>query len=240
MTDDGVDRPERGIDGLIFDWGGVFSIAPIAGMQGLERRLGWSEGSLLQLFAAAVAAAGEDDEPSPWHRLETGEITIEQFLERVTAHAPVVFGEEPVDMVAFATAFATLEWLIAAGTHWEVVHRIRELRADGYRTGLLTNNVAEWSDAWRSTIPVDELFDDVVDSSDVGLRKPDPAIYLLACERLGVAPERTVFLDDAERNVEAAKELGMRGIVVGPDPRDALHALNHLLTEESTAGPAKP
>ena len=230
----------RRIDGLIFDWGGVFSISPTTGLQALERRLGWAEGALFRLFAAAAAAAGDQPDASPRYLLETGRLALDEFVETIASHAPVVFGEEQVDLAAFRAAFSSLEWLVEAGTNWEVVHRIRELRHDGYRTGLLTNNVAEWSGAWRSTIPVEELFDDVVDSSEVGMRKPDPAIYLLACERLGVAPERTVFLDDAERNVEGARAVGMWGVVVGPDPHEALEQLDRILTEESRAGPAKP
>jgi len=92
-----------------------------------------------------------------------------------------------------------------------MVNRARRLRDEGYRVGLLTNNVREYGDAWKATIPM-EIFDDVVDSSEVGLRKPDPAIYLLTCERLGVEPTRAAFVDDIEANVIGARKLGMTGI----------------------------
>jgi putative hydrolase of the HAD superfamily len=77
---------------------------------------------------------------------------------------------------------------------------------------MLTNNVREWEPRWRAMLPVDELFEVVVDSAFVGLRKPDPAIYRLTCERLGVAPERCLFVDDIEANCTAAAGLGMAAV----------------------------
>ena len=77
---------------------------------------------------------------------------------------------------------------------------------------------------------VDELFDLVVDSCEEGVRKPDPAIFRTALDRLGVAdPARAIFLDDFEGNLVAARTLGMRVILVGPDPRPALDELAELL-----------
>src|SRR6476619_46553 len=72
------------------------------------------------------------------------------------------------------------------------------VRAAGYRTALLTNNVREWEPRWRAIFAVDELFELVVDSAFVGLRKPDPAIYRLPCDRLGLAAEQCLFVDDLE------------------------------------------
>jgi HAD superfamily hydrolase (TIGR01509 family) len=92
-----------------------------------------------------------------------------------------------------------------------------------------TNNVREGSDAWRDRIPVDDLFDAVVDSSAVGMRKPDPRIYLHTLDLLGVAdPARAVFLDDHPGNVAGAERAGLAGIVVA-DPAEALVALDLLL-----------
>ena len=91
---------------------------------------------------------------------------------------------------------------------------VRELRGRGVRAALLTNNVREWEPLWRSKLPeVDELFEVVVDSAFVGLRKPDPAIFELTLERLGgPSPERCVFVDDLELNCDAARELGMAAV----------------------------
>ena len=123
------------------------------------------------------------------------------------------------------------------GTHWPVVHRIRALQGDGIRLALLTNNVREFGDAWRSTFPVDDLFEVVVDSSHVGMRKPDPRIYLLTCERIGVDPEAAVFLDDNRDNVEAARALGMDAVhfMPGSDtPLPSLAELDEILARRGT------
>jgi putative hydrolase of the HAD superfamily len=115
--------------------------------------------------------------------------------------------------------------------HDVVVERIRALRSDGYRTGLVTNNVKEASTQWRELVPVDELFEVIVDSSAVGMRKPNPAIFLHALDLLGgVMPERSVFLDDAPGNVAGAKVAGLHAILVDPaDPTGALAELDELL-----------
>ncbi len=95
---------------------------------------------------------------------------------------------------------------------------------------MITNNIREYADAWRSLIPVEELFDLVVDSSRVGMRKPNPAIFRLTLERLGgLAPERTVFLDDCEGNVKAADSLGMKTVHVRDDISQAIAELDALL-----------
>jgi epoxide hydrolase-like predicted phosphatase len=111
-----------------------------------------------------------------------------------------------------------------------VVETVRAVRARGVRTAIVTNNVREYGDAWRTLVPVAELFDVVVDSSEEGIRKPDPRIFLLTLERLGVAdPTRVVFLDDFDGNLAAARALGMRTILVGADARPAMAELLALL-----------
>jgi epoxide hydrolase-like predicted phosphatase len=113
--------------------------------------------------------------------------------------------------------------------HEEVVDRVRSLRAEGYRTALVTNNIRELSSGWRALLPADELFDVVVDSSDVGVRKPNPAIFTIALERLGgIAPDRAVFLDDAPGNVAGARAAGLHAIEV-VDAADALRQLDAVL-----------
>jgi putative hydrolase of the HAD superfamily len=107
-----------------------------------------------------------------------------------------------------------------------------DARAAGMRfdTGEMFNNIREYGDAWRARLAIDELFDLVVDSCEEGVRKPDPAIFHTALDRLGVDdPRRAVFLDDFEGNLVAAREIGMHGILVGPDPRPALAELAALL-----------
>src|SRR5437763_14855102 len=97
----------------------------------------------------------------------------------------------------------------------QVIGYMRGLRDDGIRLALLTNNVREWEADWRAKLPdVDEIFEVIVDSGFVGMRKPDPEIYELTLERIGdgMHAEECVFVDDIEVNCDAARELGMVAI----------------------------
>ena len=117
------------------------------------------------------------------------------------------------------------------GAREAVVAATRRVRARGLRTALVTNNAREFSAGWRSLIPIGELFDAVIDSSEVGVRKPDPAIFSLALRELGgIAPEHAVFLDDFAGNVAAARRLGMHGVLVEDDPSGALAELERLVS----------
>jgi putative hydrolase of the HAD superfamily len=97
-----------------------------------------------------------------------------------------------------------------------MIELMRSLRDRGLRMALLTNNVREWEPLWRSMMPVDEIFELVVDSAFVGMRKPEPEIYELTLQRLrerdglgGLEPAECMFVDDIEVNCEAARTLGM-------------------------------
>lgn len=230
------------IGAVIFDYGGVFSTPLFRGIGDFEDRMGYPRGSLLELlfgdrsYVGIEGAAYREEREPPvetvahdWHRLEVGELSLDDWFAGVQARAPEVLGSE-IDMGAYLRFMAEMP----IGVHWPIVHRARELKAGGVPIALLTNNVAEWGDSWRSTIPVDELFEIVVDSSAVRLRKPDPAIYLLTCERVGVAPEACVFLDDNVDNVRAARALGMEAVQVGEDPFLAVAELDEILTRRGT------
>ena len=93
-----------------------------------------------------------------------------------------------------------------------MIARMRALRDHGYRMALLTNNVREWQPLWRTMLPVDEIFDVLVDSGFVGMRKPDAEIYELTLERLGLPAGACLFVDDTEVNCDAARELGMAAV----------------------------
>jgi putative hydrolase of the HAD superfamily len=112
-----------------------------------------------------------------------------------------------------------------------MIELVRELRGGGVRTALLTNNVREWEPLWRSKLPeIDELFDVVVDSAFVGVRKPDPAIYELTLERLGVSANECVFVDDLQPNCETARALGMLAVRF-ESPGQAAPAIRSALLE---------
>jgi epoxide hydrolase-like predicted phosphatase len=213
------------IEAVIFDYGGVLSTTPFAGIAEYERKMGYPEKSLAQLlFGRGASPQGptEDLPDHDWHLLETGRLTLDEFHQRLVERSEAALGR-PLDLGHYAQFLREL----GVGVHWMMVHRVRELRAAGYRTAILTNNVKEWGNYWKSSIPLD-LFDEIVDSCDVGLRKPDPAIYRLTCERLMVAPEAAVFLDDTRRHVEAARQVGLHAILVR-DPWAALDELDAVL-----------
>lgn len=110
----------------------------------------------------------------------------------------------------------------------DMVDLVMRLREAGLRTGILTNNVREFRDLWRWLLPYDEIFDDIVDSHEVGMRKPNAAIYELALTRLSAVAGRTAFLDDVLSNVEAAERLGLFGVVVDEDTTPAIAAVERL------------
>jgi putative hydrolase of the HAD superfamily len=94
-----------------------------------------------------------------------------------------------------------------------MIELMREVKRGGRRMALLTNNVREWEPLWRSMLPVDEIFEFVVDSAFVGMRKPDAPIYELTIARLaGVDAENCLFIDDLAPNIETARALGMRAV----------------------------
>ena len=187
-------------DILICDFGGVLTTPLLAGFLAYQDESGVSLERLGQAMAGAAAEHGDN----PLFQLERGEISEGEFAARVEAQL-----DERFDMARLATlCFEHLE------PNRAMVDYVRELRSRGLRAALLTNNVREWEARWRSKLPeIDELFEVVVDSAFVGMRKPDPAIYELTLDRLGGAdPERCVFVDDLEVNCATARELGMAAV----------------------------
>jgi putative hydrolase of the HAD superfamily len=118
-----------------------------------------------------------------------------------------------------------------------MIDLMRELKRD-HRMALLTNNVREWEPLWRSMLPVDELFELVVDSAFVGLRKPDPAIYRLTCDRLGVGPEACLFVDDVEVNCTAAEEFGMTAVLYRSSEQ-AIAEMREALRRDQLSEPSR-
>jgi epoxide hydrolase-like predicted phosphatase len=226
----------RPIELVIFDYGGVISVRLLNGLEVFEEKMGYPPGSVTRLMFGdsqshlASALGGDpgdgvapDDRLHDFHLLEMGRIGLAEYMTGLVARAPEILGR-PLDFDAYREFAASTPVSI----HWAVVQRIRTLSDAGVGLALLTNNVREFGDTWRRTFPV-ELFPVVVDSSDVGLRKPDRRIYELTCERAGVDPEAAVFLDDNFDNVDAASRLGIETVHVGVDPFAALAELDAVL-----------
>jgi putative hydrolase of the HAD superfamily len=207
------------IRAVIWDYGGVFSGSPFDAMAGVAREMGVDPGRYLEI----VFGPYDHDTDHPWHRLERGETTL------VDARAQIIeIGRrEGIDSDPFHLFTAMSRG--GGGMRDEVVAFARELKHSGLGCALVTNNALEFRDYWRRSIPLDELFHHVIDSSEVGLRKPDPKIFELALERLGVPAESAVFLDDYPGNVEAAQRVGIHGLLVTDAYGDALAELGRLL-----------
>jgi putative hydrolase of the HAD superfamily len=198
------------IRAVLFDFAGVITSSPWTAMAA-------AGGGSLELLIGPY----EEDTDHPWHQVERGEIPITQWAEEVRAH-----GREAGVEIDFSPLLSLLQEM---ELHHQVIERVRDLRAAGYRTALVTNNVREGSSTWRAMLPLDELFDVVVDSSEVGMRKPNPAIFHHALELLGgIDPAHAVFLDDSPGNVIGARRAGLHAIEVH-DPDEALAELAALL-----------
>jgi putative hydrolase of the HAD superfamily len=203
-------------DVLICDFGGVLTTPLQAGFLAYQEESGVS----LEELGKAMGRAAEEHGDHPLFMLERGEITEAEFRQRIERHL-----EDGFDLARLRTLyFERLD------PNAEMIEFVRELRGRGVRAALLTNNVREWEPLWRSKLPeVDELFEVIVDSAFVGLRKPDPAIYSLTLDRLGgVAPERCVFVDDLDVNCETARELGMAAVRF-ESARQAISAIESAL-----------
>jgi epoxide hydrolase-like predicted phosphatase len=226
VADDETRKDKRvdstGIRALIFDFGGVFTDSPFEAVQVFGEELGLSAAAV----TAIVFGSYEQDGDHPWHRLERGEISLESARQEI-----ISLGRERDLEVDIYELFGRMAASGAGVDNRQpLVEKVRSLKSQGYATGIITNNVVEFGDTWRALIPVEELFDIVVDSSRVGVRKPDPRIFQLALEGLGsIAASQIVFLDDYPANVRAAERLGMRGITVTGDIKAAIDSLDRLL-----------
>ena len=212
----------RRIEAFLFDFGGVFTDSPFGAVEDFGRSIGADPRGV----SAIVFGSYEHDGEHPWHRLERGEIGLEAAREPILA----LGRERGLDIDIYRLFARMADNGAGAGARAALVETVRGLRGTGYRTGIITNNVREFGDGWRALIPVDELFEFVVDSSHVGVRKPDPRIFALALEELGRPdPARCVFLDDHPANVAAARALGMLAIHVGADPAVTIGEIERLL-----------
>ena len=150
----------------------------------------------------------ERDGEHPLFELERGNISEAEFLAELGCELETELGHEP-ELHRFSEIY--FEALDPNEPMIELMRSLRDAVASGWP--LLTNNVREWEPLWRAMVPVDEIFELVVDSAFVGMRKPEPEIYDLTLERLGgVPPETCLFVDDIDVNCDAARALGMTAV----------------------------
>jgi putative hydrolase of the HAD superfamily len=190
------------IRAVISDFGGVLTNPLSEAFAAMQR----SSNISLEALGNAMARLAEEDGFHPLFELETGRLSEHDVLARLGAALSEDLGR-PVELHGFGEAyFAELK------PNEPMLDHMRELRGRGYRMALLTNNVREWQPLWRPVLPIDEIFEVLVDSGFVGMRKPDAEIYELTLERLGLPAGACLFLDDTEVNCDAARALGMAAV----------------------------
>jgi epoxide hydrolase-like predicted phosphatase len=213
------------VNTVIFDLGGVLSLSGRA-LDVVNRFPDHPAEEVMAVMLGDYAA----DSDHPWHRLERGEISLDDYrssVGRLIAEAGFRMREPATPASDSSGAKRGLNFdFIRSEAMLQLVH---DLRDHGCRLGVLTNNIREFRDRWRSIMDFDTLFDDVVDSHEVGLRKPHPAIYELSLQRLGARPQQSAFLDDMEVNVRAATALGMHGVLVEIDQQPAIDRVRSLV-----------
>jgi len=201
-----------GLAAVVFDIGGVVTGSPLQALARYERDHGLAAGTINR----TIVAAGED---GAWSRLERGELTLGDFCEPFEADCAA--------RGITLSAARMMQYIAeAGGARPPMLEAIRRLREGGLRVAALTNN---WKTANGPVArPLRAHFDVFVESAVVGMRKPDPRIYALVCDRLGVPPARAAFLDDIGRNLKTARVLGMTTIKVD-DPETALRELGGVV-----------
>jgi putative hydrolase of the HAD superfamily len=190
------------IEAVVSDFGGVLTTPLLSSFMAVQDEIGITPEDL----GKAMRAITEEDGENPLYALERGEMAEADFLERLNDGLEPLLGHRP-ELHRFREVYFE-----ALHPNQEMIELMRELKASGLRMAMLTNNVREWEPVWRPMLPVDEIFETVVDSGFVGCRKPEAQIYEMTLERLGLPAEACLFVDDLLPNIEGARKAGMSAV----------------------------
>jgi putative hydrolase of the HAD superfamily len=199
---------------VIFDLGGVVFPSPFQAFDAYDREAGLAPGTVRALIRTS-------SETGAWAALERGELSLPEFYARLEAEA--IAAAFQLDAAKLMTTIAS-----GSGPHPAMATAIRRIRAANLRTAALTNNWPRVDDREYPPTGNELGFDVVIESAVVGLRKPDPRIYELVLNKLGVNAPDAVYLDDLGINLKPARTMGMTTIKVG-DPDVALAELGAIL-----------
>jgi epoxide hydrolase-like predicted phosphatase len=209
-----IPAPGR-IRAVILDHGGVVTLPSAEVLATFPARFGMT----LEEFRASVGRAGKRRQLDPMAEVETGRMRHVDFVRAVETELP---------------AGAHLDGFLEAyydhlRPNQPILRLAERLHRAGYRTALATNASPEWRALWRRQVPdLESTFDVAVDSGEVGVRKPEPAVYEVLVERLGVPARQCLFVDDKEENCVAAREFGMQAILF-EDTEPAITAIVAIL-----------
>jgi putative hydrolase of the HAD superfamily len=190
------------IEAIVCDFGGVLTTPLVESFMAFQDQTGITTERLGKAMQAATEVNGDN----PLFEMERGEITEVAFLETLTDSLEPLLGHRP-EMHRFKEIyFEALE------PNPAMIDLMRALKDEGYRMAMLTNNVREWEPLWRAMLPVDEIFETVVDSGFVGCRKPESRIYELTLKRIEQPAETCLFIDDVLVNIEGARKAGLHAV----------------------------
>jgi putative hydrolase of the HAD superfamily len=188
---------------VISDFGGVLTTPLVQSFAAVQDETGIP----FEELAKAMGRIEGEDGRHPLYELEKGKLSEVDFLGKLGDALEPALGHRP-ELHRFREIYFE-----ALHPNPPMIELMREAKAAGHRMGMLTNNVREWEPLWRSMLPVDEIFEVVVDSGFVGCRKPDREIYELTLERLDDVPAaECLFVDDVDVNCAAARELGTSAV----------------------------
>ncbi len=190
------------IQAIISDFGGVLTSPLLDSFAAFQNASGIS----LEQLGGAMAAIAQREGANPLFELETGRMSEAGFIQQLSEELSAQLGRS-VELQGFGERyFDNLH------PNEPMIEYMRALRDRGHRMAICTNNVREWEQLWRAKLPVDDIFEVVVDSAFVGYRKPERQIYEITLERLGVPAQGALLVDDIEVNCTAARELGMTAV----------------------------
>jgi len=190
------------IRAVVSDFGGVLTTPLMTAFMSLQDEIGVSP----EHFGTALRGLTEEQGENPLFKMERGEMSEADFLVELGRGLEPLLDHEP-HLHRFRELF-----IGGLDVNPPMIGLMRELKATGLKMALLTNNVVEWEPVWRPMLPVDEIFEVVVDSGFVGMRKPEAGIYELTLKRIGMTAPECVFVDDLKPNIDAAQELGFHTV----------------------------
>jgi putative hydrolase of the HAD superfamily len=207
-------RAVSDIRAVLWDFGGVITTSPFEAFARYER-----DNSLPADFIRGLNAANHHE--NAWAKFERSQVPFDEFCDLYEAEA--VAAGHVIDARAVIGC-------LSGDVRPEMVAALRAIKDGGFKQACLTNNFFRFDDAQtaRARSPIMDLFDVVVESSVIGIRKPEPRFYEIACEELGISPSEAVMLDDLGVNLKPAREMGIRTIKVLDAPQ-ALAELSDVL-----------